>query len=355
MRLLMTTDCVGGVWTYSLELVRALQASGHEVVVAAMGGTPTQAQRSEVDAARPHAFEARPYRVEWMQDAWADVDAAGAWLLELASGHDVDLVHLNGYAHATLPWTRPTLVVAHSDVVTWWRAVKRADPPATWNRYRTIVADGLAAADVVVTPTRAMLDELARAYGRPRPSLVIHNGRSWEPRSDAAKEPVVAAVGRVWDEAKNIAIAAQAAHDLPWPLLVAGDGQIAGATCLGRIPTNEVAQLFGRASIFVEPARYEPFGLAALEAGLAGCALVLGDIPSLREVWNDAATFVAPDDTEALAAVLRDLIDDPNRLAHLQRAARERAARYSVGAMASAYEDIYRQMLGVPVSIGAAE
>ncbi len=31
------------------------------------------------------------------------------------------------------------------------------------------------------------------------------------------------------------------------------------------------------------PARYEPFGLSVLEAALSGCALVLGDIPSLRE------------------------------------------------------------------------
>ena len=54
-----------------------------------------------------------------------------------------------------------------------------------------------------------------------------------------------------------------------------------------------------RATIFALPARYEPFGLSALEAGLAGCALVLGDIP-MREVWHDAAMFVPPEQPAAL-------------------------------------------------------
>ena len=59
-----------------------------------------------------------------------------------------------------------------------------------------------------------------------------------------------------------------------------------------------------RAAIYALPAHYEPFGLSILEAAMSGCALVLGDIPSLREIWGDAAVFVHPDNRDAVARCL---------------------------------------------------
>jgi glycosyltransferase involved in cell wall biosynthesis len=103
--------------------------------------------------------------------------------------------------------------------------------------------------------------------------------------------------------------------------------------------------VLARASIFAEPAFYEPFGLAALEAGLAGCALVLGDIPSLREVWGDAALFVPPHDDAALEAALRRLIEDDRLRTELAAAARRRASTFTAGAMADGYVDAYRRLL----------
>jgi glycogen synthase len=93
----------------------------------------------------------------------------------------------------------------------------------------------------------------------------------------------------------------------------------------------------GRASIYASPARYEPFGLAALEAGLAGCALVLGDIASLREVWGDAATYVDPFDDDHLTRELQRLIADPGAVADLGRRALDRARTYTPERMAAAY------------------
>ena len=52
-RILMTTDAVGGVWTYALELARALEPHGVEIALACMGPRPTPAQRREV-AGRPN-------------------------------------------------------------------------------------------------------------------------------------------------------------------------------------------------------------------------------------------------------------------------------------------------------------
>lgn len=342
MKILMNADCVGGVWTYALELAGGLRARGHDLLLAICGAELTSDQRADLDALGI-AWDARPYRLEWMADPWDDIAQAGSWLLQLAAQFDPDVVHLNDYSHAALPWQRPVVVVAHSDVVTWWQAVHGDLPPPAWERYRRSVKRGLAAADLVVAPTRAMLADLSAAYDMSRPTAVIHNGRSPSPGT-AAKADIVAAVGRVWDEAKNIAAAARAAEPLPWPLVVAGEGDIPGVRTLGQLSGSQVRRLLDRAAIFVEPASYEPFGLAALEAGLAGCALVLGDIPSLREVWGDAATYVAPSDDSALRRELHTLMVDPALLAGRQAAARHRAASFTPAAAAAAYELRYAQL-----------
>ena len=100
-----------------------------------------------------------------------------------------------------------------------------------------------------------------------------------------------------------------------------------------------------RAAIFALPAKYEPFGLSVLEAALAGCALVLGDVPSLREHWDDVAVFVAPDDPALLRLALRSLMHDA-RLRHtLGMQARRRALQYSARRMARAYLRVYETAL----------
>jgi glycosyltransferase involved in cell wall biosynthesis len=99
-----------------------------------------------------------------------------------------------------------------------------------------------------------------------------------------------------------------------------------------------------RASIYALPARYEPFGLSALEAALSGCALVLGDIPSLREVWGEAATYVDPDDADALTAAIARLASDDTLRDERARLARERGTRFGAAAMTERYLDLYRAL-----------
>jgi glycosyltransferase involved in cell wall biosynthesis len=99
------------------------------------------------------------------------------------------------------------------------------------------------------------------------------------------------------------------------------------------------------AAIFVVPARYEPFGLAALEAAKLGCALVLSNLPSFLEVWGDAARFVPPDDAGALRRSLCDLIDDQETLARLQAAALARARAFSRRTMVDRYLALYGELL----------
>jgi glycogen synthase len=345
MRVLMTTDSVGGVWTYALELTDALVERGVEVTLATMGAPLTGHQRAELLRRPALEVHVSTFALEWMDEPWGDVERAGEWLLEIADVVEPDIVHLNQFAFGMLPWPAPVLLVGHSDVVSWHRAVHGVAPGRKYDRYRRAVAEGIAAADVLVAPTRALLDELDLVYEPPCPCAVIPNGCA--PRIHVVpKRDLVVTVGRVWDEGKNVSALVDVAPRLPWPVIVAGEGTVGpGVRALGAIGRGDVLELLAGASVFAEPARYEPFGLAALEAGHARCALVLGDIPSLREVWGDAALFVPPDDRAALERALTALIRNPQLLATQAKRAFQRAAGYSIDRMAVQYVEWYARLL----------
>src|SRR3954452_3301742 len=122
-RILMTVDPIGGVWTYALELARALEPYGIEIALASMGAHLTREQYQQVLARKNVRLFESTYRLEWMGAPWDDVDRAGDWLLKISEDFHPDLIHLNGYSHAALEWDVPVLSVAHSCVLSWWRAV----------------------------------------------------------------------------------------------------------------------------------------------------------------------------------------------------------------------------------------
>src|SRR5439155_12621854 len=294
------------------------------------------------------------WKLEWMEAPWDDVAAAGAWLLDLEALTRPDVVHLNGYAHGALPWQSPTLIVGHSCVFSWFAAVKETAPPADWERYRREVGRGLRAADLVTAPTETMLTALRRHYGGFRAAPAIYNGPRPSRFPPLAKQPYILTAGRVWDEAKNIAALAHVAPQLSWPVFVAGEerhpegGTVHFRTVqrLGKLAPAKLALWLGHAAVFALPVRYEPFGLTVLEAALAGCALVLGDIPSLREVWDGAALFVPPAQPDALAEVLEHLIRDVWRRERLAQHARARALQYTPERMVQAYTALYALLKG---------
>jgi glycogen synthase len=361
-RILMTADTVGGVWTFAVELAGALRNHGCEIVLATMGPGMTRSQRDAVsDLPNVTVVESR-YQLEWMPNPWSDVDRAGDWLLSLAEQHRPDMLHLNGFAHAALDWPAPIVITAHSCVWSWWRAVKRQDPPSSYNEYRRRVQAGLAAANLVTAPTRAMLRELHHIYGFLGNSAVIPNTRNAHQFHSGRKQELILTAGRVWDEGKNIALLAKVAPHLAWPVEIAGscdhpDGMspsLTGARYLGHLDSKQLAQRFSEAAIFALPARYEPFGLSALEAGLSGCALLLGDIPSLREVWGNTAMFVDPDDDQQLIRTLNQLANDSWHRAGLARRARVRALEIANRDMGGRYFVAYQQCLhGRPQEVAA--
>ena len=353
LRVLMTAEAAGGVWTYAIDLCKGLSELGLEIELAAMGPEISHEQRRDAHAIPGVTLHFFRGRVGWMDSPVSDVDDSLAWLGRLARARRVDLVHTNTLLHVLPELGVPTLVSGHSCISSWYEAVRGEEPPPRYDEYRGRVRAALQSADLVVAPTSTMLGALQRHDGPFVRSTVVYNGRCFDGMQPARKLPLVLAAGRLWDEAKNAAAVAKAATHLAWPVYMAGptrgpDGAtttMAGVELLGALPPNGLARWMGRAAIFTAPARYEPFGLAVLEAAAAGCALVLGAIPSLQEVWRDDACFVSPDDPQELARAIALLIDDEPRRAKLSTAARTRALRLHHRRMAACYSALYHDLV----------
>lgn len=355
LRVLMTADAVGGVWDYSLDLASALSARGVLVDLAVLGPPPDAPRRRAAQEAGVtlHLLDCR---LEWMQDADADIARSGEWLLALERRLGADIVHVNGYTHAVLPFEAPVLAVAHSCVLSWWRRSLGTEAPADWDGYALRVTEGLTAADIVVAPTRAMLADAEDLYGPLPHGRVIRNGRDPVRFRTTRKEPLIFSMGRAWDAAKNLTLLDAAAPHLAWPVELAGnlrhpeggEAVLPNLRCLGPQPAVRVADKLAEASIYALPARYEPFGLSVLEAAMSGCALVLGDIPSLRELWDGAALFVPPDDARALAVALNGLIRDEAAREGLALRALRRSRNYTSASMAAGYLAAYDDLLRSP-------
>lgn len=350
---LMTADPVGGVWTYALELSRELGKQGIQVSLATMGAPVGTAQREEAGRVSNIDLYESNFKLEWMETPWTDVDAAGRWLLRLESRLKPDIVHLNGYAHGVLPFGAPKLVVAHSCVASWWAAVKNEPLPERYDEYQRRVAAGLNAAGLVVAPSHSMMRSVQRHHEFHTPSRVISNGVDVCRFRVDSKDGCVLACGRLWDEAKNISALAQAAADLSLPVYVAGNArepgkaakQIPNVELLGTLDSSLMLRWYARSAIYCLPARYEPFGLSVLEAALSGCALVLGDIASLRETWADAAVFVHPDNPNALKSALQAFASNEGLRTRYGEKARRRGLDYGVTRMGRAYLSAYASLL----------
>jgi glycogen(starch) synthase len=365
-KILMTADAIGGVWTYALEMAGGLEKHGVEVDLAIMGGCFDEDKRKEA-AAYPNlnVFKS-DYKLEWMPDSQKDVCKAGSWLLHLRDRLHPDVIHLNNYAHVSLPWNAPTVVVAHSCVYSWWEAVKTGVPTSEWDHYKKIVAENLITANAVVAPTKAMLGSLQRIYGSFTNGSVIANGRDPHLFFSGEKQNFLFSAGRLWDEAKNASALTQLAPELTWPICFAGNRHAPHESAqtlqggqnsyfLGSLGTERMADWLSRASIFVSPALYEPFGLTILEAALSGCALVLSNIDSLMENWQDCAIFVDPRNHEELRRSLNKLIEDKQQRLELAQRARERALNFTATRMATQYLDLYTELLHASSRVAEGE
>lgn len=361
--LLMTADAVGGIWTYALDLSRGLRARGVNVTLAVIGPGPDDDRR----AAAEHegiAVVDLDHKPEWLADTPREVAAAGEALAAVAQRCEAGLIQLNHPAlAAATAFDVPVLGVCHSCVATWWAAVRGTPLPAEFAWQADAVKAGYRAAKRLVAPTRAFAAATATRYDLPAVPTVVPNGRAPRPVAPAPARLVSAAltVGRLWDEGKGVGTLDRAAALTRVPIRAAGplvgpDGARIDPLrleTLGGLPEAAVRHLLEARPIFVSAARYEPFGLAALEAAQAGCALVLSDIATLRELWHGAALFVEADDAAGFAAALDRLDAEPGLRAGLGAAAQRRALDYGLELQVDRMAALYAALLRVD-AVGSA-
>lgn len=424
--MLITTDAVGGVWTYALTLARGLVARGAPVVLAVVGPPASAAQVQAADGIR---VVQTGLPLDWMAPDLGALEHTAQRLAALAALVGAGSVHLHAPALVgSAVWPVPVVAVTHSCVATWWDAVRGGPPPPDLAWRIAATAAGLRGAACVIAPTLAHAAATTALYGRLR-IAVVHNGSDAVPHTEAyssrsalaasvdrqgvravpvdtpgaggpgrtagarpnegenaslatnsrpplridpveargpkagslntvsandagyepgaVREPVVLTAGRLWDEGKGVAWLDRAVPGLGMPVQAAGPVQgpsggmaaFPNLTLLGTLDTASMAQAYADASVYASMAIYEPFGLAVLEAAQAGCALVLRDIPSARELWDGAAVFVA-DEAGLVPALRSALLYSPA----LGARARERAARYTTGAMVDGTLALHRAL-----------
>jgi glycogen synthase len=274
------------------------------------------------------------------------------------------VLHANQFAAACVDVEVPVVLTLHSDVLGWRRWTGAAGPtPGEWDAYTALVREALARADRVVAVSAFLADDVRDLYGCDRQIDVIHNGWSTDtrqpPTPDRSWSTLTA--GRIWDSAKNVALVAEAARGWdPGTVHLAGQpanpdsGDLVDIPpplqALGFLDRDHLDAAMRRARIYVSAARYDPFGLLPLQAALNGCALLLSDIPSYRELWDGVATFFRSDDADDLRQTWSELLEQPRVVDELAMRAQGRAReRYSLSCMADAYADVYDSLCAVTV------
>jgi glycosyltransferase involved in cell wall biosynthesis len=357
-----------GIGIYTLALERGLRRLG---VSTRRIGAPVRQGRRFV---RPTLAEAS---FRWPM-GWAL--GATALLRGLTPGADgveraVDVFHATDYL---VPKLRRTPVVA-----TIYDAIPLAHPEWANQSLRRVknalLLRAASHADMVVAISHAAVDEIVEHYRIPRERIrVVHLGVDEDFLEPTPAEDVEALrasrgirpgcllfVGTLQPR-KNLGTLLAAYDRLPasvraeHPLVVAGKfgwgaedvradlearrarGEV---KWLDYVSRAELRALYSTARAFLFPSLAEGFGLPVLEALAAGTAVVASDLPVLREVAGNAATFVPPHDVEAWTQSMRDVashakqpIDAESRRAHARRFRWDACA----AATLAAYQEVRR-------------
>jgi glycosyltransferase involved in cell wall biosynthesis len=365
LHVLVTADIMSGSWSYTRELVTGLVTRGVRVTLVTFGEIPLPDQTAWMDLL--HGLEYRPtaFRLEWMDDAPNDLAESSEFLCNLVREVNPDLLHVHQFCHGDLAVDIPRVVMANGDLISWTEAVQGCMPrPTNWLKwyYETIVR-GIAAADAVVAPSACMLNSLISTYRRPRRAAIIYPGRNpifFNPY--VSKEDSVLSVGRLLDAGKQVFLLTQ--HPQPLPVCIVGaehtvtqpripiraDVKLAtdqsSVAIRGAQTDAQLRALYSRAAVYAATPRYEPLGIAPLEAAFSRCAIVANDIPTFREFWGDSALYFRTNDARHLAETLRKLsADRAMRHAYADRAYARARDRFTTKRMIDDYLDLYRSLV----------
>ena len=376
---------VGGLGRHVGQLARQLAAQGHDVRVLTRG-TRTAPEQQQFEGVAVWRAAADGLAIDFGSEsllAWAQafehsLVRAG---LELVSRWRPDVIHAHDWLVAQT--ARTLCQVTGSPVVVTVHATEHGRqqgwlteplPRAIHSVERWLCREAAA----VITCSRFMAAEVSELFQLdPAEVRVIGNGAEpthpTEPRPGVETEtgmadrryrgePLLVFAGRLVHE-KGLQELVKALpllrDELPRVrLVVAGTGpQLAdqqdraaryGVSDLvdwaGFLDEAELARLLAAADLVVAPSLYEPFGMVALEAQLAGTPVAVSDTGGLAELVEGGRTglLFAPQDPAAIAAAVRQALADPEgtrqRASRAQRRARD---EYGWAAVARRTAEVY--------------
>jgi phosphatidyl-myo-inositol alpha-mannosyltransferase len=341
----------GGVQMQVLGLARSLRDLGHVVqVLAPCDGPPPEAAVTALGKSIPFATNGSVAPI-------APDPSAAVRTIRALRNEAFDVVHVH---EPLVPG--PSLT-----------AVLFSDQPMVGTFHRA----GASRAYTMLSPiTRRLGKRLARRVAVSEDALVtardgvggeftvlfngIDIGRFAAATPTPTDGPTIVFFGR-HESRKGLAVLLDAAASLPddVTLWIIGQGPETDALkakhsgntrlhWLGRVDDEELAQRVAGADVFCAPSLHgESFGVVLLEAMASGTAIVATDLPGYKAVAkpDEHAILVPPEDSDALAKALNDLLGNPTRRAELVAAGKQRAEDFAMPKLAAAYAEIYTSLL----------
>lgn len=358
----LSWEHIGGVETFSSQVVRGLQSRGVEFTVLCRGRDTTP-QRSTLDGCPIWYL---PMAHALMQRDLPAISEILRTLHAIKADFQPDLIHLNSiyscaffYLRVASAWGVPTLLTLHQ--------------PFDGLMGAGLATQTLAAVDYVAAVSTATLDGARRLVptiaGR---SSLIYNALPDPPVAPLPcplEPPMLLCVGRLTEQkgfdlviralprilaqapTARVVIAGHGSDEAALRQLAMAEGVEEQVEFVGPLSHEGVYRLMNRATLVLMPSRYEPFGLVALEAAQMARPVVASRVDGLAEVVSDGETglLIPPEDPDALAEAVLTLLRDPALAERVGRAAQQRAAdRFSFDRFLGEYEALYRRLGGAP-------
>jgi glycosyltransferase involved in cell wall biosynthesis len=237
------------------------------------------------------------------------------------------------------------------------------------------IRDYLKRCDHVIVPSKSMLNILSEVYEFNKPTTVVPTGVDLRPYQSSDRNAVrtrypwrddfvIISVGRLAPE-KNWptlleAFAEVLVHHPHIRLVLIGDGPdsrklkrlskrlgIADhVDFLGRLPFEDVPAHLKAADLFAFTSHTETQGLVTLEAMAAGLPVVAVDAAGTHDVVeHEVSGLLTEDNSHAMAAAIKRMLDDPEVLDFFQRASLKRSSELEIGKQAERLIDVYQEVL----------
>ena len=356
---------VGGSEEYTVRLLRAFDRLDPEDLEVKLYAQPSLAE-AYPDLTNRFETVLAP-RV--LSNKVARIGADATWLVRVARNDDL-LHHAGSVVPVTSP--RPYVFTVHDlqplDLPENFSVVKR-------NWMKRMLPPSIRNATLALCPSRFTAESIVRHvdWSVDRVRVVPHGHEPVEPgvaHEDVAADlhrrfgryvllPAIAyphkrhvdlldALARLADELPDLSVVFTGGPGPETPALdehAQSLGLAHRVHRLGRVSEGELDDLYRSAAAMVFPSTYEGFGNPALEAMARGCPVIATTAASIPEVVADAGLLVPPRSPEALAAAIRQLLDDPDVDARLRSVGPVRAEAFGWKAAGKALVNAYRDAL----------